>query len=574
MKKTISISLGGYVFMVEEDAYEQLSAYLEAVRRQFSSYPDSGEIMQDMEARIAEHFQMAGKGTDKVVTSLEVNDLIKTMGQPKDFAGEETPGTNSSAPLPPRQKKLMRDSDDKIIAGVCSGLAAYFGFDSVWVRLGFAVFVLLGGSGVLLYIVLWLIMPEAKTETEKMQMRGEPVTLKQIEQNIKERVAEVDTKNVGGKAKNFLERLFAGIGKVIKIFFRIIFKLIGLAIVVGAVAALIGVTFALVAILFNQNSPYVDFPIRDFLQGVPYFVALFTAFFAAFIPLLFLLFAGSSLLGGRPTVSRYTVLGLLVFWAASLITGGALATRYAPEIEAKMETHPLYAQKTKSFSEKDFNSLRLYGGHHFTVTKGKDYSITATGREKDLESLDISVTDGKLTVSDRERNRICIFCMTRDIQFAVTMPDLREINASGATRVEAKGFATTTFTTKLSGASQATLTIQASTTTFSLSGASRVEIAGVAATSTIESSGASRFMGEDFVTQNMHVKLSGASTAYVQAQKELQLEASGASRAYVYGDPTIRHKLSGSSRLIRENGTNYEDSDEFELEMPIEPAMP
>jgi phage shock protein PspC (stress-responsive transcriptional regulator) len=99
--------------------------------------------------------------------------------------GFSTHTQSHTGPVPKTTRKLYRNPDDKIIFGVCSGLAAYFGMDVVFVRLLFIAVTLMGGSGILIYLILFIIMPEAKTTTEKMSMRGEPITLSGIVEQIK-----------------------------------------------------------------------------------------------------------------------------------------------------------------------------------------------------------------------------------------------------------------------------------------------------------------------------------------------------------------------------------------------------
>jgi phage shock protein PspC (stress-responsive transcriptional regulator) len=570
MKKTISVSLGGYIFNIEEDAFEQLNNYLNAIRRQFSAYPDSEEILKDMEARMAEHFQMAGKGGDKVVTALEVNELIKTMGQPQEFGepGEPRPG---AAPEPPtKQKKLMRNPDDKVLAGVAGGAASYLGIDTVWVRLTFVLVVILGGSGILLYVILWIIMPEARTETEKMQMRGEPVTLKQIEQNIKERVSDIKISDTGNRFKNFLSAVFYGIGKIIKAFFWFIRKIAGLGFLIGAAAALIGLTFGLVTILFNQNSPYVDFPIRDFLYGIPFYAALFSAFFVAFIPMIFLLLAGQSLLIGKNFFNRYAGITLLVLWVTSLITGGALATRYAPEIKQKLESHPQYAQATKTLAAKNFSQVDIGDSYYVTITKGPEFSAEATGRQNDLEKIELEAKDGKLTVRKMDDKRICVFCISDEVRITITMPAVDSLFAHGAARVEMKGFNSKNLAIKLSGASRGEIDSSASTTTISLSGASRVQMLGKADSLDLTESGSSRFYGHLYGSKTVKAKLSGASQAHVNASDKIDVTASGASRLYYQGSAEVRESLSGASRVAPEESERPENYGPLQL---VEPFM-
>ena len=128
---------------------------------------------------------------------------------------EEKASDRNNAQDGPVKRRLYRNPDDKLLGGVCSGIASYFDVDAVWVRLAFAFIFFVFGSGFLLYILLWIIVPEAKTTAEKLQMRGEPVTISNIEKNVKEEMEQV-RKTAGDSGKEVAKKaqigLTAGIG--------------------------------------------------------------------------------------------------------------------------------------------------------------------------------------------------------------------------------------------------------------------------------------------------------------------------------------------------------------------------
>lgn len=194
MKKTISIQISGILFHVDDDAYEQLDQYLSSIRDHFASYPDSDEIVSDIERRIAERFSEKLKKSKQVITKHDVVSLIESMGTVEDFeefesdaepkAKADSSHSSSSQERMHGVRRLFRNPDDKVIAGVASGIAAYFGIDPVIVRVIFAVLTFVNGVGALAYIILWIAMPEAKTPTERVQMQGEKVTLSSLQETI------------------------------------------------------------------------------------------------------------------------------------------------------------------------------------------------------------------------------------------------------------------------------------------------------------------------------------------------------------------------------------------------------
>lgn len=200
MNKVININLGGHPFTIDDDAYLQLDNYLHAVRRSFQHLEGKDEILTDIEARIAE-LLTTQLGVRQIVSTPDVAAVVKIMGKPEQFEDE----TKSDAGARHEQtqekeytfrpgKKLFRDEEDKIVGGVCSGLAAYFGIhDPVWVRLIF-VLMLMGGVGFFLYIAMMIIVPKAKTSADRLAMKGEPVNIQSIADAVEKQFQEISDK--------------------------------------------------------------------------------------------------------------------------------------------------------------------------------------------------------------------------------------------------------------------------------------------------------------------------------------------------------------------------------------------
>src|SRR4051812_28603650 len=163
MNKTIIININGFIFHIEEDAYEILKNYMTEVKRHFSNSADSLEITTDIENRIAEMFsELLEKENRQVIVEQDVNNVIEQMGSVADFENAES--DDAHAPIyntSTTGRRLFRDPDDHLVAGVCAGIANYFNINPVWMRLAFALFTPVGGSGFLLYIILWIVIPKA-----------------------------------------------------------------------------------------------------------------------------------------------------------------------------------------------------------------------------------------------------------------------------------------------------------------------------------------------------------------------------------------------------------------------------
>ena len=177
MKEITRIHLAKTPFSVEVDAKKSLEQYLDSIQKNMHAEP---EAMREIEARMVELLAERGVSKDGVISHDDVLAVQKQMGEPQDFADGEAPETVDTAETNANKptKRLMRDPDNAILGGVCAGIAAYWGINPLWVRLLFifSPFITFGTS-LLIYIVLWISMPEAQTAAEKLQMRGEEVTL-------------------------------------------------------------------------------------------------------------------------------------------------------------------------------------------------------------------------------------------------------------------------------------------------------------------------------------------------------------------------------------------------------------
>ncbi len=235
MNKTITANVGGFVFNIEEQAYESLSRYLAAVRRSLGADECVDEIMQDIEHRIAELFrEFLQKEHKEVIGQQNVAEVIAIMGEPAAFAQEESRTENEQASTTwsdeQTDKQFFRDSDNSMIGGVCSGISAYFGWDPLFLRILFVILMIGFGSGLLLYVILWIIIPEAKTTSEKLRMRGKKVdveTIKQRFNDFKKDVEHLSTPEGKRKMRRASSRMADAMSESAKNFYDIFGRALG-----------------------------------------------------------------------------------------------------------------------------------------------------------------------------------------------------------------------------------------------------------------------------------------------------------------------------------------------------------
>ena len=193
MNKTQNINVGGLPFTIDEDAFILLDEYLNRIDRHFDTSEGYEEIIGDIETRMAELLQEQLKGR-KIVSNTAVTHAISVLGTPQDFGAEEINYDNADSDETGYKtgKRLFRDPDDKMVAGVCGGLAAYFGIqDPIWVRLFFALAGIGGGAGVLVYFILWALVPVAQTPRDFLAMRGERINVRNIAKIVQDQVGQI-----------------------------------------------------------------------------------------------------------------------------------------------------------------------------------------------------------------------------------------------------------------------------------------------------------------------------------------------------------------------------------------------
>jgi phage shock protein PspC (stress-responsive transcriptional regulator) len=347
MNKTLTINISGIVFNIEEDAYEALKSYLGKIKRHFSNEEGCEEIVADIESRFAEILKAKINNGKQVLVMADINEAIAMMGQPEDFADnnssdeekkQESQSANTSqAYYGTKRRRVFRDPDSKIVGGVCSGIANYFDIDPLWIRLGLVIMFFGFGSGLLLYIILWIIIPEARTTAEKLEMRGEPVdvntiskTIKDEAENLKNRARDfgnnareyVANRDNTGRFVDLLRQIFGTIFKIIGRIIGFFFVFIGIVIFVGLLSVLFGVGKIdnLTTHEFVNSFAGADFPVFWSKVGL---------FLAVGIPLMMIIYKGMKMLLGIKYHNRWLNIGAGIAWAVGVTLSFFIAFEFA-----------------------------------------------------------------------------------------------------------------------------------------------------------------------------------------------------------------------------------------------------
>lgn len=345
MNKTVNINLAGTFFHIDEDAFGKLNRYLSAIKRSFSDPQGRDEIIKDIEARIAELFSEKLDSHKQVITMKELDEVIAIMGQPEDYAVDEEIFTDknfdsdkSEKQATKPHKKLFRDPDNKYIGGVSSGLGHYIGLDAIWIRLIWILLTIFSsGTFILIYIIFWILVPEAVTTADKLTMRGEPVNISNIEKKFKEtydnvadKVKNADYDAYGKKIKTSSETFFDTLGKIIMALLTVFVKFIGVLIILVAAVTLIGL---FIGLFVSGVTGFFGAWNTDFLHVVnesiaPIWLISVMVFLAVGIPFFFLFILGLKILvDNLKSIGKVVKLTLLAVWLIAvfaLITIGVM----------------------------------------------------------------------------------------------------------------------------------------------------------------------------------------------------------------------------------------------------------
>ena len=334
MNTTKNISMGGYAFIVEEDAYLRLKSYTMAVKDNLAGSPGADEIMADIEMRIAEILR-ENMGGREVVISEDVAVVINRMGEPDVYVQDDAQKAKEREPESENtgaEKRLYRDTENKILAGVCGGLGAYANIDPIWFRLAFAVAFMFYSTGFWLYIILWIVMPKAITRIQKLQMRGKRPDLKNIEDSIRSEFKGVGDNfgkmTAGSRITDTINEIFTRIFDVLGYILRFALKIFAGFLAVGSLVFLILLVFMMAtgstSINITENEVNVEnlSSIIPHLFETPYEGTLFylSIFVFLTIPTIALLANSIRYLANIKTkTSRWVGFGSIAIWMLATI---------------------------------------------------------------------------------------------------------------------------------------------------------------------------------------------------------------------------------------------------------------
>ncbi|HUC87781.1 MAG TPA: PspC domain-containing protein [Candidatus Binatia bacterium] len=411
MNEVTKIHLGRQAFTISVDAHHELKNYLEAINNQVGDK----DVAQEIELRMAELLNERGVTANKVILASDVDFLKTQLGNPNDFKDDENE-TQASNIKQEDSKHLFRDTDNAMIAGVAAGVAQYFGIDTLLVRILFIIFVIItAGWGLLLYVVLWLLVPEAKTSSDRLRMAGKPVNVDSLKEIVEQADVKGDAHRVNSSLANFINSLFRCVLKLT----GIAFMLLGLSAIFGLIAA---ETYLLVdGKAWAQNNIFpVGFREHLLLDIAMLVVALIASFVIIFGIAMF----------RRKWPIRSWVTGLLVgLILVGLAVGGALTGDVYPNVRDRYNANVHSSIRTFT----PFNTLYINGPENINFQNASTYYIGLSYYgHPNLSEIKTSVVGKALTIdgSQFNWNRNCqSICIPNNYNLNVTIyaPDANQL---------------------------------------------------------------------------------------------------------------------------------------------------
>jgi phage shock protein PspC (stress-responsive transcriptional regulator) len=424
MNEVTRIHLGRQPFTIAVDAHKALQEYLQAIKKAVGK--SHKEVVEEVELRMAELLIERGVTGDKAVLPEDIAYLKEQLGQPGDFSDDGATGgtAESEADAPEDEaerspKRLFRDPQHGVIAGVASGLAAYVGINAWWVRLLFVVMTFLtSGVVLLIYIILWLAIPPARTQSERLQMQGKPVTV----DSLKALVDQADFEGAATRASKTIEPVFTAV-------FKVFIAAIGVGFILAAIATWIG---AIVAGSFLLITGLQIDGIDMFPVGIKEMLLV-----SCGLAVMLVVAAVLHIIGMSGIRYKWTAKGWLMGMLAGLFVlfcslGTALAFSVGPGIEKRLDS----VRQEKTLTQPEFTQLHVIGDSSYVTFEQSDrYAVEVRymgSKDRDVSQL-ASVKDGQLTLDTKlfDNGKDCGFwCIDADnLEVKVFAPSLQMVRA-------------------------------------------------------------------------------------------------------------------------------------------------
>lgn len=365
MKKTLTINISGNIFHIDEDAYEKLNLYIQKLKKYYTKTEEGEEIIHDIEARIAEIFIENLSEKTEVVDIKLVEKLICILGKPEEiFDEEDLDDTYTEEPnkdtKQKEKKSFYRNPTNKILGGVASGISSYLGINVSIIRLIFLLTFIFGyGSPFIIYIILWIVIPSAVSASQRLEMQGKKINIKNIDKHIKDEYNYIKdefsnfkkNESIGSK----IEKLLHILDPIIKLVLKVFIILIGIWFIFMGIMTLIGLTGS---IFFTSN--YLDFDFNSNLINLfinSQSLSLFSIALGVsiFIPVILIIFLGLKIIFRFKSKNKIILISAFCLWLIGITTLSIVSLSQVSEFRTKASQ----ITKTECIGLSNYNSISI-----------------------------------------------------------------------------------------------------------------------------------------------------------------------------------------------------------------------
>ena len=555
MKKTLTVNLNNIVFHIDSDAYEALHNYLSEVESRLSEN-ERREVMTDIEARVAELFSEKLDKGKNVITIEDVETVIAVLGKPNQFASddeESAPDNGQSTDKNQRRtsRKYYRDPDNAMLGGVAAGLAAFFGWDVVAVRIILVILLFLSYTALIpIYLLVWLIVPAARTVAQKLEMQGEPVTADRIKEEVNNMKSYVKSEEFEKRTSTIGTRL----GEVFRAIFKVIFGIVGA--IMGFIGFIIlgSLLFVLGLFIFEPSVFSGFIPDLHMLTASQATLMVIALLLVVGIPIFALIYGAIRIISGKKGISTPLNWILFIAWFAGIFLFAGLSARSLVSVLRGEGDHISFywnediyeTETTKYLSHDEFHSLDVSGNIKVELRQDSAFSVIAKAGPTLLSHLETRNENGTLKIYTDK------FHLRRQLVVYVSMPELRSLKVSGTSEVDGDGrFSGDYLNLEMSGMSKADLDVHVNKKLLvEQTSATELNLSGMAYSMDYYSSGASHFKADELLVRTAKIKGNGIVHVRTNVTDTLDVSMSGGSQFNNKYRPVYHHQqVSGAASI-------------------------
>lgn len=550
MKKTVTINLNGIVFHIDEDAYILLQRYLEQVSKQFTA-EDEKEILKDIEARIAELFSEKLQHGKNVVEKPDVEMVMEVLGNPNQFSEDNETSETLNADNEKKKKtnkRLYRDPENKIFGGVAAGIAAYLEWNVLLIRLLFVLFMFISaGWAFLLYLIIWIIVPEASTTAQRLEMNGEDVTIENIKAQVKNAQDYVQSDEFKNNAKSIGTRIEKLLGPIVKIVFIIISSIVGFTLLMISLSVLATLVVALLHLDIIVG--FLPFSIGS---GYLAIVGLVSIFLLIVTPTIGLFIGAIRLMSNKPERKKRSLFGWVLFtvWIISLVALISVIIRVTVEFKSSFNTSFIhYPAENRSLD--GFHTILLHNGVNAELIQDSTQQVSIMAPDYSLKNIHTIVNDSVLNVYyDGESNTV----FNKNFAIQIQCPNIQRIEVKGGSSLKSNTvIKTNNLQLKVSDLSQADLQVEVKNSINVIStGLSRVQVSGKTHHLDLTVTNASIANTMNLESKTGNITVQNAAKADINVRDSLRIQASDAARVSYQGNPIIQQSSRNASMIIQQ----------------------